>query len=49
MRRIATVVVASLAARHPESAAACRAALEEATRSPDPLLARSAAQALARL
>jgi HEAT repeat protein len=49
MRRIAAIVVASLAARHPESAAACRAALEEAARSEDPLLARSAAQALARL
>jgi hypothetical protein len=49
LQRIAAVVVAALAARHPESAATCRAALEAAARSSDPLLARSAAQALARL
>jgi len=49
MRRIAAVVVAALAAQHPESAPACKSALEAAARSDDPLLARSAAQALAKL
>jgi hypothetical protein len=49
MRRIAAVVVAALASRDPGSAAACRSALEEASRSDDPLLARSAAQALSRM
>lgn len=49
MRRIAAVLVPGLAAHHPDAASPGRAALERASRDPDPLLARAAALALRRL